>query len=483
MMKFKYIAISLLAVGLFSCKPEMKESFEPNKGSVDFSTYIALGNSLTAGYADGALYHSAQKLSYVSIMAGKLSEVGGGEFIQPVVNSEQGVLPGKLTLAVVNGNLTPVPAQDGELDPFYPPIDYAVHNLGVPGAKVLHLLAPGYGKFENVALGLANPYFVRFASSPDISVIEQAVNMNPTFFSLWIGNNDVLGYASNGGVKDMITPIGQFTTYYDLLVKSLNNTGAKGVLATIPSVKSAAFFNTIPGNGLPLNSITAEALNGGIALVEQKVNMILSMAGLPAFSYGINFTSGNNAFLIEDKNFLYKDLFNAIADTSTDMFAKIFLKQAQFRQLSLQDNELITLKTPQDSLAMGMGSFMEIAGHMVPFGIPDRYILEKDEIENIDQAVTAFNDVIKSFATQYDWALVDINSKFNEMKDGVIIDGIELSAEYVKGGIFSLDGIHLTPRGNAVVSNFFIEAINKQYGASISTVNIGAYPAIEFPNE
>lgn len=482
-MKFKYIALSLIAVGLFSCKPEMKESFEPNKGSADFSTYIALGNSLTAGYADGALYHSSQEASYVNILSKKLSEVGGGEFIQPVVNSEQGVLPGKLKLSVVDGELKPIPADDGELDPFYPPIDYAVHNLGVPGATVLHLLAPGYGKFENVELGLANPYFVRFASNPDISVIEQALSMNPTFFSLWIGNNDVLGYAGNGGVNSEITPIDQFTTYYDILVKTLYNTGAKGILATIPSVKSAAFFTTIPGNGLPLNSVTAEALNGGITLVEQKVNMILSMAGLPEFSYGINFTSGNNAFLIEDKNFLYKDLFNAIADTSTDMATKIFLKQAQFRQLSLQDNELITLKTPQDSLAMGMGSFMEIAGFMVPYGIPDRYVLEKDEIENIDQAVKAFNDVIKNFATQYDWALVDINSKFNDMKDGVIIDGIELSAEYVKGGIFSLDGIHLTPRGNAAVSNFFIEAINEKYNASISTVNIGNYSGVKFPND
>jgi len=482
-MKFKYIALSLITIGLFSCKPEMKEGFEPSNGSADFSNYVALGNSLTAGYADGALYHSAQKSSYANILSEKLKEVGGGTFVQPVVNSEQGVLPGKLKLAVVNGNLAPVPANDGDLDPFYPPIGYTVNNLGVPGALVGHLLAPGYGNFDNLALGLANPYFVRFAASPNISVIEQAVSLNPTFFSLWIGNNDVLGYASDGGVGSEITPIGQFTTYYDMLARAINNTGAKGVLANIPSIKSAAFFNTVPGNALEINAITATALNAGITMVEDKVNLILGMAGLPAFSYGVTFIDGKNAFLIEDNNFPYKALFNAIADTSTDMATKIFLKQAQFRQLSLTDNELLTLKTPQDSLAIGMGSFLSIGGQMMPFGIPDEYVLDADEIAKVDEAISAFNGVIKGFAEQYDWALVDINTKFDEMKDGVIIDGIELNATYATGGIFSLDGIHLTARGNAAVSNFFIDAINKKYNAAISSVSISEYPAVEFPNE
>ena len=482
-MKFKYIVLALITIGFFSCKPEMKEGFEPSNGSADFSNYVALGNSLTAGYADGALYHSSQKASYVNILSQKLKEVGGGEFIQPVVNSEQGVLPGKMKLAVVDGKLTPVPANDGDLDPFYPPLGYAVNNLGVPGALVSHLLAPGYGNFDNLALGLANPYFVRFASSPNISVIEQAVSMNPTFFSLWIGNNDVLGYAAGGGVGGEITPIGQFTTYYDILARAINNTGAKGVLANIPSIKSAAFFNTVPGNALDIDIATATALNGGIAMVEAKVNQITAMAGLPAFSYGVTFTSGKNAFLIEDNNFPYKALFNAIADTSTDMATRIFLKQAQFRQLSLADNELLTLLTPQDSLAMGMGSFMSIGGQMMPFGIPNNYVLDADEIANVDAAITAFNNVIKNFADQYDWAFVDVNSKFNEMKDGVIIDGIELNADYVTGGIFSLDGIHLSARGNAAVSNFFIDAINKKYNAAISSVSISEYPAVEFPNE
>ena len=68
--------------------------------------------------------------------------------------------------------------------------------MGVPGAKSFHLLAPGYGNIANLSLGLANPYFVRMTgATPNASVLDLALAQAPTFFSLWIGNNDVLGYA------------------------------------------------------------------------------------------------------------------------------------------------------------------------------------------------------------------------------------------------------------------------------------------------
>src|SRR5699024_1264388 len=69
----------------------------------------------------------------------------------------------------------------------------------IPGAKSFHLVAPGYGNVSGVLQGTANPYFARFSSSENTTVISDAASQNPTFFSLWIGNNDVLGYATSGG--------------------------------------------------------------------------------------------------------------------------------------------------------------------------------------------------------------------------------------------------------------------------------------------
>src|SRR5690606_40188815 len=75
----------------------------------------------------------------------------------------------------------------------------AYNNMGVPGAKSFHLVVPGYGNIAALATGRANPYFVRHATSPQATVLEDAMSLEPTFFTNWIGSNDVLSYAISGG--------------------------------------------------------------------------------------------------------------------------------------------------------------------------------------------------------------------------------------------------------------------------------------------
>ena len=60
-------------------------------------------------------------------------------------------------------------------------------------------------------------------------------------------------------------------------------------------------------------------------------------------------------------------------------------------------------------------------------------------------------------------------------------NGIHIDNKYVTGGIFSLDGVHLTPRGNAIVADFFISAINEKYGAKISSVDVNLYNGVTLP--
>jgi hypothetical protein len=57
--------------------------------------------------------------------------------------------------------------------------------------------APGYGSAAGVLAG-ANPYYARFSTSESSTVIDDAAATG-AFFTLWIGNNDILGYASSGG--------------------------------------------------------------------------------------------------------------------------------------------------------------------------------------------------------------------------------------------------------------------------------------------
>jgi lysophospholipase L1-like esterase len=49
------------------------------------------------------------------------------------------------------------------------------------------------------------------------------------------------------------------------------------------------------------------------------------------------------------------------------------------------------------------------------------------------------------------------------------------------GGTFSLDGVHLTGRGYAIIANEFIKAINKTYKSNLPEVNPNAYSGVSFP--
>src|SRR6056297_3359888 len=88
--------LPFLAFGLFACEPEFKDSVEDNEvysvGEADFSNYVALGNSLTAGYADNALYVQGQENSYPNILAGQFELVEGGDFTQPLMADNLGGL-------------------------------------------------------------------------------------------------------------------------------------------------------------------------------------------------------------------------------------------------------------------------------------------------------------------------------------------------------------------------------------------------------
>ena len=465
-MKNKLLYLFAAMFFLAACEPKIQE-FEASAGDADFAKYVSVGNSLTAGYADGALYKSAQENAYPNILATQFSLVDGGVFIQPVIDNEFGILPGKRKLGIsldcnnVAG-LGPV-ADVGALAPIAP-VGYAVNNMGVPGAKSYHLLAPGYGSIAGLMTlpPTANPYFVRFASSTTTSVVADAAAANPTFFSLWIGNNDVLGYATSGGrgnvASEIITPEVMFNGAMDLIVGALTAGGAKGVIANIPDVTDVPFFTTVPFNGLYLDADKAAALNGAYAAVEAAIQGM----GVAGFTYGFNFTAGYNAFVIEDLDFPIAGL------------PKVFkIRQARA-------GELILLTVPQDSLkCYGMGSFS--VANSKPFGIPSKYVLDETEVTNIKNAVTAFNTKIQSLATEKGLAFVDMNANLKNAKTGVYYDGQLFTTKYVTGGIFSLDGIHLNGQGNAIVANYFLDAINLKYNAKIPKVDVNFYPGLKFP--
>lgn len=508
---FKYIAV--LALGVVSCEPELENSIEDgnvySNGQADFSNYVALGNSLTAGYADGALYISGQENAYPNILAEKFAMVQETEeFTIPYVNDNNGglLLSGnqiaetRYVLSVGANGPSPVRLNAEPTTEVTNFLEGPFSNMGVPGAKSYHLLARGYGSVEGIVAGTSNPYYARFATTSGSFVLEDALTQQPTFFSLWIGNNDVLGYATSGGTGEFqmdntdfssygqndITDPNAFAFVYNEIAKQLSQVAGGGVLLNIPNVTNIPYFNTIPNNALALDAATAQNLTGFFQAVAGVMTQVLMQQGASqeqaqaiASQYAIQFSEGANRFLID------------VPVTQTNPLG--------FRQMT--EEELLLLPIDRSALAQGYGSVVLTADVQEVLavlqsggqptqeqvqtlfgavsGIDDKDVLDMQEIQNVETATTAYNNAIAAIAQNYGLALVDVNEVFHQaLEGGIEFDGGLVTAEFVTGGAFSLDGVHLTPRGNAIIANEIIEAVNAQYGSEVPKANIGEYGTV-----
>lgn len=449
-MKFTNIFLPVAAVaalGFGACKKDAK--FTVSKGDADFTKFVAIGNSLTAGYADNALNYDAQMVAYPSLMAKQFMQVGGGDFLQPLVpESSVGIGSSgnaRLALSIVNGALTPRPvAASGDMSIFTTSVasQGPFNNMGVPGAKVTTAVYPGYGNPANGA-GNYNPFFTRMTTAPSTaSMLTDAVAQRPTFFSVFLGNNDVLGYAISGGAGDAITPMDGpagvgFAASYETLIGALTANGAKGAIANIADVTTAPYFTTIAHNSLVLTRQgQADSLNAAYAPLIQ-ANLCST------------FKVGPNGFIISDTE------------------SPVGIRQ-------IKPGELVLLSTPQDSLKTGgWGSSKPIA---------NQFVLTAKELSNIREATNNFNTKIKEIATAKNLAYVDIAAFLLQAKEqGIEANGRKITTTFVTGGAFSLDGIHLTPIGNALLANEFIKSINNTYNATIPQVDPTKYGGVKFP--
>ena len=96
--------------------------------------------------------------------------------------------------------------------------------------------------------------------------------------------------------------------------------------------------------------------------------------------------------------------------------------------------------------------------------------------------MNSYNATIKSVATAKGLAVFDAYTFLNKLGgDGAEIDGVKMSSKFITGNAFSLDGVHLTPKGYAIVANEFIKAINAKYGSTIPQANLSDYRSVVFP--
>src|ERR1700752_3558744 len=146
-MQNKLIKFVIPALLIMSCKPNIKTP-AANKGQVDATRFVTVGNSITSGFADGALYAEGQQNSFANLLANQLKLIGGGNFTQPLMPASSvgigssGNAPFKLdysTDCLGVTSLAPVPvAATGDVAAISVNIfstQGPFNNMGVPGAK------------------------------------------------------------------------------------------------------------------------------------------------------------------------------------------------------------------------------------------------------------------------------------------------------------------------------------------------------------
>lgn len=533
------LLISLLAV---SCEQEFKtftndpcDGSDPNiichpqvepacpdgasAGSVDLTKFVAIGNSLVAGYQAGALFTKGQANSLARILAKQFECVGGSTtFNQPDINSFNGfnstfsnpgagLILGRLILFDAGTGALPTPAGAPGLPPPYNTADLpapftgnkaALNNFGVPGIILGQALTPltGGPPTSNPAY---NPYYARFASNPGSStILGDAIAAQGSFYLFWLGINDVLGYALTGASGAIpLTAESDFTMQYNGALATLLGTlpTAKGVAGNIPEVTFFPFFNSVGWNAIsfssskPTDVATVPLLNGAFAGFNAALDGLVANGLLSAGDAAIRkvtYAFGNNPVLIDDEDLedlgpKFDILLGAGAITPEQRTALALYEQAR----PIKSSEKVTFPA-----ALVLGTLANPADPTSIWGVvvpmTDEYILTETEIDLIRERTTAFNAIISAaIANSADrMALADIKTVYTTfVSQGLDIrNGVALTPGLAPPtGTFSEDGVHPNSRGYAYLANFIIDAINGKFGASIPHANVGDYAATGLP--
>jgi len=276
-----------------------------NTGAANFTTYVAFGDSLTAGFSSGALLETYQRNSYPALIYRQATGKTTG-FAQPLVSAPGisstpnfGVLRLQGLFPTV---ITPTPGQGQPLNLNHP---VAYNNMAIPGQTLHDLLTQTSGGISDLILRRQNA-----------TQLQEGLSLKPTFVTLWIGNNDALGAATSGIAVEgvTLTSAAQFEAEYRAVVNAITVTaGVKQLaIANIPDVTSIPFVTTIPrflvnprtnqlvrdpgGNPIPLIGPDGPLQAGDFVLLTASAELATGR-GVPVAFGGSGLPLSNNAVL------------------------------------------------------------------------------------------------------------------------------------------------------------------------------------------
>lgn len=491
---------ALLGLALTGCQPDLEQDIKPSSGTADFTTYIAVGNSLTAGYSNNGLTLEGQQNSFPALLAQQFRAVGGGAFVQPLFSQNAANGSGELVITGFGADGFPTLVPEARVNNQFVPVEQFApgraftaagspllerytgtdnQNLGVTFLRVAEITTPNIGRYTpssspsttapSVITPTFNAYFERLLSGTDSKtylqyVEERVATLKPTFFTNALGNNDVLRYATSGGTGTALTTEADFRTKYNQLIDALTATGAKGLVTTIPNVTSLPLFTTVP-----TASVIAQV--NAIPIPPALAPLIAAQLGLPA---GSPLPTGTRLALYVRTGAAATDVRLA---TPNDLFlltALSFISSPPAAPNVFPGG--IGLEIP------GAPAAIARALALTANAVPNNLVLDATEAAAVAARTRELNGVIVASAQRKGLAVFDGNSYFdNVARNGIVSNGVSNNASFVTGNFISLDGVHPTPRGYALITNEMIRTINQQYGASVPALNPNDYRGVKLP--
>ena len=391
----------------------------PAGAQLDMSNYVALGDSATAGLVSGGLVDCYQHLSYPAMLA---DQAGSPAFEMPLI-SAPGV-PSVLQLVSLAGGVPVIEPVGDFMDSFPYNVEYPLpyNNLAVPTATLYDMLFQigdiqnlAVGNFENIMFDL----ILRIPQVPnpatgepmDFTAVVQAVALQPSFVTVWIGMNDILGGVVSGTPISGITmtPVETFGLLYPQAVGALaTQTTADIVLFTIPDLSELAFATTVPPF-LDIPGLGVVPIMGSNGPLTANSRVTLLASELLALGYGVPLPG-----------------FPPLPD----------------------DFDLTT-------------------------GAPG-YILRPDEIALLKSHTAALNGVIRATAAQFGLPVFEAGAVSDRATsgEGYTYGGVNLNGDFLTGGLISFDGIHPNQLGHALLANELIGFLNDTYSAGIEPLNL-----------
>ena len=386
----------------------------------NFATFVQIGDSLTAGFTDGCLVEYAQRDSFGALLA----RSAGATFEQPLIKAP-GLGPclvlTSLAPTFTNRPNTGVPTNSTLARPY--------NNVAVPGFDIADVVDANP---TSPAGGIAFPILRGLGTQ-----LQQAASLKPTFVTIFIGNNDVLGAATSGTAVEGLTLTpkavidAKLQTIFDTMKAAQGGTG-KGLVLTVPDVATIPFvttvspiLGTIPGTSTPIYALSTAGCPTGVPACPVPQGSLLTLLSAGYLQAGVGIPC-------------------AILPPSDPRQAKC--------NNPLPDNLSVDATT----------------GVLTP-GV----VLTPTEVSAIRARTADINGLLTTKAAAAGYKIFDVGAFFSDVRaHGRSFAGMTVTTSFLSGGFFGYDGVHPTTLGYAIFTREIIKFINANYGNNLPDVNM-----------